>query len=79
MSKHKAKHNSLSSTDLESCQVLAVDLAKNVFQLAGEDEVGRLIYERRIKSREAFGEFLQRLSAHMTVLMETGPGAQSWA
>ena len=79
MSKHKAKHNSLSSTDLESCQVLAVDLAKNVFQLAGEDEFGRLIYERRIKSREAFSEFLQRLPAHMTVLMETGPGAQSWA
>ena len=32
-------------------EVLAIDLAKNVFQVAGEDELGQVVYEERIKSR----------------------------
>src|SRR5690606_29297564 len=36
-------------------------------------------YEQRFKSREAFRAFLSTLPVAVTVLMETGPGAQAWA
>jgi transposase len=64
---------------LSSCTVLAVDLAKRVFQVAAQDALGQVRYEHRLKSREAFAAFLRSLPAGMTVLMETGPGAQAWA
>ena len=60
-------------------EVLAIDLAKNVFQVAGEDELGQVVYEERIKSREGFMRFVRGLDVRVRVLMETGPGAQSWA
>lgn len=60
-------------------RTVAVDLAKNVFQLAGEDSHGRVVFETRLRSRESFRSFLQSLPAGVTVLMETGPGAQAWA
>ncbi|WP_248917783.1 IS110 family transposase [Pseudomonas entomophila] len=78
MSKHRTKRNSLSSNDVTLCQHLSVDLAKQVFQVAGDDGSGRVIYEDRIKSREAFHAFLTRLPPTVTVLMESGPGAQAW-
>ncbi|MFJ4372940.1 transposase, partial [Pseudomonas japonica] len=78
MSKNTSKNNSLSATDLSACTTVAVDLAKNVFQVAGEDRLGQVIYEKRIKSREAFITFLQQLPTGIPVLMETGPGAQAW-
>jgi len=59
--------------------VIAVDLAKRVFQLVAEDACGQVIYEQRITSREAFSAFLNRLPPGLSVLMETGPGAQAWA
>ena len=62
---------------LTACTVIAVDLAKRVFQVAGEDALGKVIYEDRIKSRQAFAAFLRGLPAGLTVLMETGPGAQA--
>ncbi len=68
-----------SAADLAACSVIAVDLAKRVFQVAGEDALGVVHYEHRIKSREAFTAFLSSLPLGCTVLMETGPGAQSWA
>jgi transposase len=58
---------------------LAIDLAKHVFQVAGEDAHGSVVFEARLKSREAFYEFLRSLQPPLVVLMETGPGAQSWA
>ncbi|MBK6729073.1 MAG: transposase [Xanthomonadales bacterium] len=58
---------------------MAIDLAKSVFQVAGEDERGTVVFEDRIKSRESFVEFLRTLKPPLVVLMETGPGAQSWA
>ncbi|THA42565.1 IS110 family transposase, partial [Streptomyces sp. A1136] len=64
---------------MSACTTLAVDLAKQVFQVAGEDILGQVRYEQRIKSREAFYDFLRQLPAHVVVLMETGPGAQAWA
>jgi transposase len=79
MKKHSSKHQSLSSTDVELCTTICVDLAKQVFQLAGEDAAGRVIYEDRIKSRQAFHDFLLKLPVAVTVLMECGPGAQAWA
>ncbi|MDG6404473.1 IS110 family transposase, partial [Pseudomonas quasicaspiana] len=54
MKKHTIKSNALSSADVSACSTVAVDLAKNVFQIAGEDALGQVIYEERIKSREAF-------------------------
>ena len=79
MSKHTSKKKSLSATDLSACTTVAVDLAKNVFQVAGEDLLGKVVYEKRLKSREAFSTFLHQLPAGIPVLMETGPGAQAWA
>jgi transposase len=79
MKKHTSIDQSVSSADLSACTTVAVDLAKHVFQLAGEDALGKVQYEQRIKSREAFYEFLRQLSPHVVVLMETGPGAQAWA
>jgi transposase len=58
---------------------MAVDLAKRVFQIAAENALGEVLFEKRIKSREAFAAFLSRLPGNWTVLMETGPGAQAWA
>lgn len=65
--------------DASNCTTVAVDLAKNVFQVAGEDGLGQVRYEERLKSREAFWRFIRSLPAGMTVVMETGPGAQAWA
>ncbi|WLH49055.1 IS110 family transposase [Pseudomonas beijingensis] len=64
---------------MSACTTVAIDLAKQVFQVAGEDALGRVLYEDRIKSREAFHAFLCRLPPSIVVLMETGPGAQAWA
>lgn len=79
MKKHTSVDQSLSSSDLSACTTVAVDLAKRVFQVAGEDLLGQVHYEHRIKSREAFYEFLRQLQPHVVVLVETGPGAQAWA
>ncbi|WP_432422328.1 IS110 family transposase, partial [Pseudomonas extremaustralis] len=78
MKKHTTINQSLSA-DVSTCMNVAVDLAKKVFQVAGEDALGQVIFEDRIKSREAFQAFLQKLPASVTVLVETGPGAQAWA
>ncbi|UZE20958.1 IS110 family transposase [Pseudomonas sp. B21-054] len=64
---------------MSACTTVAIDLAKQVFQVAGEDALGRVLYEERIKSREAFHTFLRQLSPSIVVLVETGPGAQAWA
>ena len=78
MKKHTTTNQSLSA-DASTCTTVAVDLAKRVFQVAGEDALGQVIFEDRIKSREAFQVFLHKLAASVTVLVETGPGAQAWA
>ncbi|TBU70976.1 IS110 family transposase, partial [Pseudomonas daroniae] len=38
-----------------------------------------MVYEQRIKSRDAFSALLGTIARGATVLMETGPGAQAWA
>ena len=77
MKKHTTVNQSLSA-DVSACSTVAVDLAKRVFQVAGEDALGQVIFEDRIKSREAFQVFLGKLPTSVTVLVETGPGAQAW-
>ncbi|MEB0121817.1 IS110 family transposase, partial [Pseudomonas sp. CCI1.2] len=79
MKKNTTINQSLSSAALSACTTVAVDLAKRVFQVAGEDALGHVLYEERIKSREAFFTFLRHLPPEVIVLVETGPGAQSWA
>lgn len=64
MKKHTTINQSLSA-DASACTTVAVDLAKRVFQVAGEDALGQV--------------FLQKLAVSVTVLVETGPGAQAWA
>ncbi len=66
-------------SDLSACTTVAIDLAKHVFQVAGEDALGEVRYETRIKSRDAFHAFLRQLPPEVVVLVETGPGAQAWA
>ena len=78
MKKHTTINQSLSA-DVSTCVNVAVDLAKKVFQVAGENALGQVIFEDRIKSREAFQAFLLKLPASVTVLVETGPGAPAWA
>jgi transposase len=60
-------------------EVVAIDLAKHVFQVGAEDASGRCVFEHRYRSRGAFHEFIRTLRAPTRVLMETGPGAQAWA
>lgn len=60
-------------------RTVAVDLAKHVFQAAGEDARGQVVLERRLRSRQAFLAFLQALPVSVEVLLEVGPGAQAWA
>ncbi len=68
MKKHTSINHSLSA-DLAACTTIVVDLAKRGFQLAGEDALGQVLFEDRIKSREAFQAFLHRLPASVTVLV----------
>lgn len=58
---------------------VAIDLAKNVFQVAGENAAGEVTLEKRLRSREQFWVFLRGLESGTEVLMEAGPGAQCWA
>ncbi len=79
MQKRTTKPQAAHPADIALCTTVAVDLAKQVFQIAGEDGCGKLVYEKRIQSREAFSTFLGLLAKGATVLLETGPGAQAWA
>ena len=78
MKKNTTTHQFM-PTDVLKCTVIAIDLAKRVFQVAGEDALGQTVYEERISSRETFHAFLRKLPISVTLLMETGPGAQAWA
>ncbi|MGH8190445.1 MAG: IS110 family transposase, partial [Rhodanobacteraceae bacterium] len=58
---------------------IAIDLAKHIFQIAAENAQREIVWEGRLKSREAMHAFLAKLEPPMTVAFETGPGAQAWA
>ena len=64
---------------MATVRTLAIDLAKNVFQIAGENDRFEVVHEARLTSRQAFYNLLLSLVSPLVVLMETGPGAQAWA
>jgi len=57
---------------------LAVDLAKDVFQLYGVDEQRKQVLTKRIKSRQKFLEFVIKLGP-CEIVMEACGGANYWA
>lgn len=64
---------------MDKATTIAVDLAKNVFQVAAENARGEVIWEKRLKARRAMHRFIAELAGPVTVVIETGPGAQAWA
>lgn len=58
---------------------LAVDLAKDVFQLYGVDEQGQKVLEKRLTSREKFIECVIKLGASCEIVMEACGSANYWA
>ena len=58
---------------------MVIDLAKNGFQVAGENGTGEVVFEKRLRSRQQFWTLVPGLEPGTEVLMEAGPGAQSWA
>lgn len=64
---------------MDKITAMAIDLAKNVFQVAGENARCEVVLEKRLKSRAAMHKFIEGLEPPLTVVMETGPGAQAWA
>jgi transposase len=57
---------------------LAIDLAKDVFQLCGVDEEKKVIVEKRIKGRKQFAEFVGKIGP-CELVMEACGGANYWA
>lgn len=64
---------------MKKLTAIAIDLAKDVFQVAGENERCEVILSERLKSRQAMHTFIRKLEPPLTVAIETGPGAQAWA
>lgn len=64
---------------MKKLTAIAIDLAKDVFQVAGENARGEVVLSERLKSRQAMHKFIQTLGLRLTVAIETGPGAQAWA
>lgn len=57
---------------------LAVDLAKDVFQLYGVNESGAKVLEKRLTSREKFAEYVAQI-APCEIVMEACGSANYWA
>lgn len=66
-------------TPVAKASELAIDLAKDVFEVVGADRYGHELWHRSLRSRKAFERFLDQLEAPLCVGMETGPGAQAWS
>lgn len=64
---------------MNKATTIAFDLAKNVFQAAAENARGEVVWEKRLRSRQAMHRFIAKLELPLTVVIETGPGAQAWA
>ena len=61
---------------MKYAKTIAVDLAKNVFELAVSDSAGHVLERRRL-SRAAFQKFMDALSPSL-VIMEACGGAHHW-
>lgn len=64
---------------MDKITAIAIDLAKHVFQVAGENARCEVVMQKRLKSRQAMHKFVAGLEPPLTVAIETGPGAQAWA
>lgn len=62
---------------MEKNSVVAVDIAKSVFDLAGSEQPGKVTFRRRL-SRSSFLTYLTQLPAS-TVVMEACGSAHYWA
>ena len=62
---------------MKTIKILGIDLAKNIFQLHGRDELEREILDKRL-SRAKFVEFIQNLPPCI-IGMEACSGSQHWA
>ncbi|MGH8154769.1 MAG: IS110 family transposase [Rhodanobacteraceae bacterium] len=50
-----------------------------MFQVAAENARGEVVWEERLTSRRTMQQFIAKLEPPLTVVIETGPGAQAWA
>ena len=57
--------------------LIAIDLAKNVFQLHGVDIAGAVLFRKRLR-REALRDFLRNMTP-VTIAMEACATAHYWA
>jgi len=62
---------------MSNITLLAVDLAKNIFQLHGIDAKGKAILKKKIKSREQFVEFIAKLKP-CDIYMEACGSSNYW-
>lgn len=62
---------------MSNVNLLGVDIAKNVFQLHGNDEKGKVVFKKRL-SREQFKQYIVNLQP-CTIIMEACGGANHWA
>jgi len=62
---------------MSNITLLAVDLAKNCFQLHGTDARGKLILKKKINSRKEFLEFVTRLNT-CNIYMEACGSSNYW-
>jgi len=63
---------------MENTTTLGIDLAKEVFQLHGTDENGKIVIKKQIKSRAAFSRFIAKLQPAL-IGMEACGSAHHWA
>jgi transposase len=62
---------------MNNIQILAIDIAKNVFQLHGNDKHGHCLLKKRL-TRTKFPEFIANVPA-CTIVMESCGGTSYWA
>ena len=73
MKQHTATTKAAALSVPDEVKVLAIDLAKDVFQAAGEDGHGQMVFEARIRSREAFYAFVRTAHGQPCVKSFCGP------
>ena len=61
---------------MESTTV-GIDLAKNIFELCGMDQTGKVVWRKKL-SRSKFAPFIAQLS-RCVIGMEAGGGSHHWA
>lgn len=72
-------HDFRGGEPMNKITTIAIDLSKNVFQIAGENAQGDVVLQKRLKSRQAMHHFIDTLEPPLIVALEAGPGAQAWA